>query len=208
MNTTPRTPQTRTRGALAIGVALTGILLLAGCTTDEPGPTKNPSSSSTHSEIPTPTPTKAAPPASEEEALDASRAAIDTYLKVRGEVNAAGGTDTAPLDAVATGPALVIAQQDAGRIVADKNKTSGTLKFEFQTGYATDLTAQDGTAYPFSNTEITGCQDGNDYKILNADGTPAQRPTNLRNVLIFNAIWSPTAEQWLVQNVQDGGATC
>lgn len=207
--TTTHSAVKRRTGPLLIGAALVGVLALAGCTPDAAGPTSSPSAT-TATPTPTPTPTEAGVPApqTEDEAVDAGTAAINDYLRIRGEVNASGGTNTAPLEAIATGTALTVAQEDAQRIATDKKTTAGALKFEFQTGYATELVATDGTTYPFASATITGCQDASDYSITLADGTAAQRPDSLRSVLEFTTLWEPTLKTWLVQNVTATGSTC
>ncbi|PPG77500.1 hypothetical protein C5D98_15060 [Rathayibacter rathayi] len=205
--TTTHSAFKRRTGPLLIGAALVGVLALAGCTPDAAGPTTTPT---TTTPTPTPTPTETGVPApqSEDEAVDAAEDVIGRYLLVRSQVNAAGGTDTAPLDTVATGTALQIAKDDAARIVTDKNTVSGQLKFERISAYAGDLQSPDGTITPFGSATVTGCQDGSEYKLFNADGSAAQQPTNLRNVLEFTAIWEPSDGTWLVQNVVATGSTC
>lgn len=207
LTTLPTTAKRRATGTLLIGAALVGVLTLAGCTPEAPAPTPTATSASP-TPTPTPTPTVAPAPQNEDEAVKAAEDAIDRYLSVRASVNAAGGTDTAPLNAVATGTALQVAQDDAGRIAADKNTVTGVLKFEPQTAYAANLTAPDGTVTPFGSATVTGCQDGSDYKLFNPDGSAAQQPTNQRNVIEFTAIWEPTSGTWLVQNVTATGSTC
>ena len=195
-------------GALLISVALVGILTLAGCTPDVPTPTNSPSAATSTTPSPTPTETGVPAPRNEDEAVDAAEDVISRYLTVRAEVNAAGGTDTSPLNAVATGAALQKAQDDAGRIAADKNTVTGQLKFEPMSAYAGNLTAPDGTVTPFGAVTVTGCQDGSGYKLFNPDGSAAQQLANQRNILEFTTIWEPTTGTWLVQNVTATGATC
>ncbi len=194
----------RNRLALALGAsALLGALVLSGCT-PEPGP--EPTTTST----PSPTPTLSTDPApqNEEEAIAAAEDAIAEYLQVRGEVNASGGTDTEALVAVSTGPALQIALDSAARVVELGWKTEGALEFTPTTGYAVDLVGQDGASYPFSSVTVTGCQDSSNYKVFEADGSPAQQPEQQRNEIEFNVIWEPVEETWLVNNALATGATC
>lgn len=195
------------RNRLAIvltATAMLGGLMLTGCTPADPDPTPEPTETST----PEPTATTAPAPESEAEAIAAGEQAIATYLEVRADINAAGGTETDPLKALATGPALRLALDDAGRIAEASYKTEGVLEFSSTMGYAVDLVGQDGTAYPFSSVNITGCQDGSNYKVFNSDGTPAQQPTEQRNVLEFNVIWEPNEQLWLVNTVIATGETC
>jgi hypothetical protein len=181
------------------------VSVLAACTPD-PQPTAITSSSPSAS----PSQTSFAVPAPEDEseAIDFAERTIDRFLEVRGEVNAAGGTDTDELGQVATGPALRIALDDAARVVELGWKSEGALTFEPATAYAVDLVAEDGTSYPFSSVNVTGCQDGTNYTGTNPDGTPIQRPANLRAEIEFNVIWDPNLTLWLVNSIIATGATC
>jgi hypothetical protein len=196
---------TTKRPSFAIALTVTAAaaaLVLTGCT-PQPGPTP------TFTSSPTPTSTASTDPQpkSESEAIDSAELAIDDYLYVRSQVNAAGGTDTAPLEDVASGHALQIAVEDAGRIVEGKNTTTGQLSFDPTDSYATTLEGE-GVSVPFGSVSVTGCQDGSAYKIFNEDGSPAQQPTEVRNVLEFRVIWEPTRELWLVSDVMATGPTC
>ena len=93
---------------LAIAGIIAAALTLTACTgTGNQNPTASPT------DTPTPTPTasnaQVPPPASEDEAITAAETVLTQYFVTRGEVNAAGGTDTAPLEAWATGRALEVA---------------------------------------------------------------------------------------------------
>lgn len=191
------------RSLAALITAVVALSALAGCTPD-PEPVTPTSSTPTPEESVVGVPA----PESESEAIDNAERTIATYLKVRGEINAAGGTDTTPLEELATGPALQLALDDAGRVVELGWKTEGALSFEPQSAYAVDLVAEDGTAYPYSSANVTGCQDLSEYKIFNSDGTPAQQPADKRAILEFNVIWEPSLKLWLVNSVVVPGQTC
>jgi hypothetical protein len=193
---------TNSRRIAALVIAAVAISVLAGCT---PEPT--PTNSTTASPTPSDTATGFPAPESESEAIDNAERTIATFLKLRGEVNAAGGEDTSGLETIATGPALRLALDDAARVIELKWKTEGALVFEPENAYAVDLVDADGKAFSFSSVNVTGCQDGSNFKVFNSDGTAAQQPAP-RNELEFNVIWDPTVELWLVNTVIATGATC
>lgn len=198
MNTNAR----RNRLAIAItAAAVLGGLMLAGCTPVDPGPTLT-----TATPTPTPTATTDPQPESEAEAIEGAELAIDDYLFVRSQVNADGGTDTTPLETVATGHALQVAVDDAGRVVELGWRTEGQLSFDPTSSYAAPLTLE-GETFEFSSISVTGCQDGTGYRVFEADGKE-QTPDTERNVLEFTVIWAPDRELYLVNNIIDLGQTC
>jgi hypothetical protein len=186
-------------------------MLLAGCTataTPTPGP-------STASATPTPTTgTKVPPPANEEEAISAADAVLKEYFVTRGEVNAAGGTDTTPLNAVATDKALDVAVKDAERIatgpilnVDQKNvegpgKTEGAIKFEMVSAYG-----QKWEEVENGLVTINACQDATDYKVWASDGSEALRP-DARTTFDYQVIYDTETETWLVYNLISLGQSC
>jgi hypothetical protein len=198
MNTTNRSRLTIALTATVAAVAL----VLTGCV---PEPTPTPTDTTTPT--PTPTATTDPQPESESEAIDAAELAIDDYLYIRGKVVADGGIDIEPLDEVASGTALRIAQEEAGRVAENEWRVQGQLSFDPTSSYATTLEGE-GVSVPFASVSVTGCQDGSGYNIFNPDGTPAQQPTERRNVLEFRVIWEPTRELWLVSDVLATGETC
>lgn len=186
-------------------------MLLAGCTTTAT-PTPGPS---TASATPTPTTgTKVPPPANEEEAISAADAILKEYFVTRGEVNAAGGTDTAPLKAVATDKALDVAVKDAERIstgpilnVDQKNvegpgKTEGAIKFETVSAYG-----QKWEEVETGLVTINACQDASDYKVWASDGSEALRP-DARSTFDYQVIYDTKTETWLVYNLISLGQSC
>lgn len=186
-------------------------MLLAGCTTTN-GPTPTPS---TASATPTPTTgTKVPPPANEEEAISAADAVLKEYFVTRGEVNAAGGTDTTPLNAVATDKALEVAVKDAERIatgpilnVDQKNvegpgKTEGAIKFETVSAYG-----QKWEEVENGLVTINACQDASDYKVWASDGSEALRP-DARTTFDYQVIYDTKTETWLVYNLISLGQSC
>lgn len=200
----------RTASTLA-GLAVVAAIL-TGCTTT-PEPTFTPGT-------PTPTPTETAPttvepPADEDEATAAGEQAITDWLRIRSEVNAAGGTDTAPLETIATGNALTLALDDAKRVaegpivnvdgesVAGAATAEGQITFELKTAYAQD---RDGT--PFGHVTIQACQDTSGYVVTTSDGKAAKRPDNLRVNVDYQAVYDPASQRWLAYDVIGTGGTC
>jgi hypothetical protein len=186
-------------------------MLLAGCTTTN-GPTPTPSTSSA---TPTPTTgTKVPPPANEDEAISAADAVLKEYFVTRGEVNAAGGTDTTPLKAVATDKALDVAVKDAERIstgpilnVDQKNvegpgKTEGAIKFETVSAYG-----QKWEEVENGLVTINACQDASEYKVWASDGSEALRP-DARSTFDYQVIYDTKTETWLVYNLISLGQSC
>ncbi|MFH8253028.1 hypothetical protein ACH3VR_21860 [Microbacterium sp. B2969] len=191
-------------------VALSG-LLLTGCTTTT-GPTPGPSTASA-----TPTPTtgvKVPPPASEDEAIKAADTVLKQYFVTRGEVNAAGGKNTAPLNAVATGKALDVAVKDAERIstgpilnVDQKNidgpgKTEGAITYERLAAYGQQWEKVDNGL-----VTIHACQDASKYKVWASDGSEALRP-DARSLFDYQVIYDTKSETWLVYNLVSLGQSC
>lgn len=196
------------RTLLTVTSLTAGALLLAGCVTtptDDPTPSSTPSA--TASPTPSPTPTEATAPTSDSEAVAAAEEVISRFYEVRGEVNAAGGSDVEPLTQVATENALAVATQDAERIAVDGKTTSGALAFTSNEAYSSDLTDSAGTVYPFSAVSVTGCQDGSNYSIRLADGTEPQRPDPRAEIQI-TVIFDPAISTWLVQDLRATGAAC
>jgi hypothetical protein len=201
------------RSSTAAASALLTVLLLTSCTTEPDATPSSPSStpvpappSSTPGVSPSPSRAPGAPvtapsPASDEDATTGAAEAVEQFLIVRAQVNAAGGTDTTPLEAVSTGRALALAQQDAAFIAEGMYRVEGRLKFDTTTAYAGTLTTADGaTSYPFASVTVTGCQDGSEYRIFNPDGTPAPQPPDPRSVIELTAIWEPNLGTWMVEN--------
>jgi hypothetical protein len=200
---TPKATASKKRIVLAVGALVLGTLL-AGCTTPNPTPT----TALTHTATPTPTatPTKVAAPKTQDDAVTEGTLAFDQYLKIRAQVNAAGGTNTAPLEKVATGQALTVAKADAGRVAQGKLVTKGRLVFTVTNAYASVLTTG-STKIPYGTANLTGCQDGSGYKIYNADGTPAQQPQGNYELSVM-VIYNPSTSSWMVENVVATGKKC
>lgn len=200
---------TRTLTAATALVAAT--LLIAGCTA-EAGPKPTPSQSSA---APEETRGPVAPPASEEEAIEAAEAVLTEWFEVRGEVNAAGGTDTAELEELSTGTALERALADAKTIaegpllnVDSKSiegpiKTEGAITYETKTAYGQEW---EGTENGL--VTINACQDGTDYKLFASDGSEGMRPADLRTTFDYQVVYDADSEAWLVYDLISLGETC
>lgn len=199
-----RTHNRRTLAVLAVATA--GVLALAGCTPQDNKPTPAPTSASP-SPTPTSTTTGVPAPTNETEAIDGATDGIDRFLAVRGEVNAAGGTQTDRLSEVSTGPALQIALDSAARVVEKGWITSGALVFEKQSAYASAVTLADGSSNPFGAAIVTGCQDGSKYTITDGAGNPVKQPEP-RNIIEFTVVYDQPTSSWLVQNAIAPGGTC
>lgn len=200
---------TRTLTAATALVAAT--LLIAGCTT-EAGPKPTPSQSSA---APEETRGPVAAPESEEEAIEAAEAVLTEWFEVRGEVNAAGGADTAELEELSTGTALERALADAktivegpllnvdGENIEGPIRTEGAITYETKTAYGQEW---EGTENGL--VTINACQDGTDYKLFASDGSEGMRPEELRTTFDYQVIYDADAQAWLVYDLISLGETC
>lgn len=193
-------------------VALSG-MLLAGCTSTA-APTPEPSTAS-----PTPTPTtgaKVPPPADEDEAIASATDVLTEWFKVRGEVNAAGGTDTAPIETLSTGRALSVALESANRIatgplvnednvsVDGPSTTEGQITFETIAAYG-----QEQSGIENGLVTINACQDSTGYTITTNDGKPALvDPNNARLVYDYQVVYDAERQAWLVSDLINTGSKC
>lgn len=197
-------------------IAIVGIfaaaLTLTACTG-----TGNPNPTGSTSGTPSPTSTagtKVPPPASEDEAIDSAESVLTDYFVTRGEVNAAGGADPSPLEALATGKALAVAVNDAAYVakgpvltvdqvnVDGPATTEGAIKFETVTAYG----------QPWEEVEnglvtINACQDASEYKVLASDGSEALRP-EARTTFDYQVIYDSERETWLVYDLISLGESC
>lgn len=200
---------TRTLTATTALVAAT--LLIAGCTT-EAGPTPTPTQSSA---APVETRGPVAPPESEDEAIEAADAVLTEWFEVRGEVNAAGGTDTAPLEDLSTGNALDVGLKTAAEVstgpllnvdmqnIEGPIQTEGAFTHEMIGAYG-----QEWEGVENGLVTINACLDGSDYKLFASDGSEGMRPENLRNVFDFQVIYDADRQAWLVYDLITLDETC
>ena len=193
-------------------IALSG-MILAGCTSTA-APTPGPSTTS-----PTPTPstgTKVPPPANEDEAIASAKDVLTKWFKVRGEVNAAGGTDTTPIESLSTGRALTVAVESANRIatgplvnednvsVDGPSTTEGQITFETIAAYG-----QERSGVENGLVTINACQDSTGYKIITNDGKPALvDQNNARLVYDYQVIYDAEKQAWLVSDLINTGSKC
>ncbi|MFF8188777.1 hypothetical protein ACF044_16105 [Microbacterium sp. NPDC016588] len=197
---------------IAIAGIIAAALTLTACTgTGNPNPTASPSNT------PTPTSTagtKVPPPASEDEAIAAADSVLTEYLVARGEVNAAGGTDTSSLEVLATGKALDVAVRDAAYVaegpvlnvdqvnVEGPATTEGAIKYETLSAYG----------QPWEDVEnglvtINACQDASEYKVFASDGSEALRP-DARTTFDYQVIYDSERQTWLVYDLISLGESC
>ena len=197
---------------IAIAGIIAAALTLTACTgAGNPNPTASPSNT------PTPTSTagtKVPPPASEDEAIAAADSVLTEYLVARGEVNAAGGTDTSSLEVLATGKALDVAVRDAAYVaegpvlnvdqvnVEGPATTEGAIKYETLSAYG----------QPWEDVEnglvtINACQDASEYKVFASDGSEALRP-DARTTFDYQVIYDSERQTWLVYDLISLGESC
>lgn len=200
---------TRTLTAATALVAAT--LLIAGCTT-EAGPEPTPTQSSA---APEETRGPVAAPESEEEAIEAAESVLTEWFEVRGEVNAAGGTDTAPLEDLSTGAALERVLADAKQIsegpqlnvdgenIEGPAKTEGAITYEAVAAYG-----QEWEGVENGLVTVNACQDLSNYKIFASDGSAGMQPENKRTTFDYQVIYDADRQAWLVYDLISLGETC
>ncbi len=187
-----------------------GGLLLVGCT-----PTSEPTPPTITTTTPTPTATTVAPPANEEEAIAAADAALTNWFIVRGEVNAAGGTDTDRLEALALGTALELTLNDAANTatgpVLNEDQvnidgpatTEGAMRHELITAYGQEYEGIDN-----GMVTINACQDASEYVIRASDGSLAMRPERQRVLIDFDVVYDAERQAWLVYKLTNLDQPC
>lgn len=198
---------------IAIAGIIAAALTLTACTGTG---TQNPTASPTETATPTPTAsnTQVPPPANEDEAITAAETVLTQYFVTRGEVNAAGGTDPAPLEEWATGRALDVAVNDAAGIaqgpilnvdqvnVEGPGTTEGAIKYETVASYG-----QEWEEIENGLVTINACQDSSEYKVWASDGSEALRP-DARTTFDYQVIYNSESETWLVYNLISLGESC
>lgn len=122
-------------------------------------------------------------------------------------VQAAGGTDLAPLATVATGPTLDTVTSDSTWLKDGGYGVSGAMTFAPTAAVAGDLTAADGTVVPFGTVVATGCQDSTAY-VISQDGAPITLGVAPRTVFDVTVVFEPAAAGWLVQNISGDDTVC
>lgn len=198
---------------IAIAGIIAATLTLAACSN---GGTTDPTT--TPSDTPTPTPTatnpKVSAPANEDEAITAAETVLTQYFVTRGEVNAAGGTDTVPLEDWAIGRALDVAVNDATGIangpilnvdqenIDGPGTTEGAIKYETKAAYG-----QTWEEVENGLVTINACQDASDYKVWASDGSEAMRP-DARSTFDYQVVYDSETETWLVYNLISLGESC
>jgi hypothetical protein len=206
--TITRMSHQRCRTAGILGTSLVAALLLAGCSSPAPRATTAATSEPTATATATPTPTAAAgevdAPQSAEEAIAGATAAAQTYLDIRAEIEVEHPDDSSAIDTIAVGDVaatvhdIAAAQTEAGTI------STGHYAFEVTEPTAGDLTAADGTVYPFGAVNLTGCFITTDINSTNADGTPVAVNSNRRGLARMMVYYVATEKKWLLMEL---GAT-
>lgn len=202
-----------TKRSIAIAGLIAAALTLTACSTGgTPTPTKTtatPSPTSTALNSPV------AAPKSQDDAITAAETVLATWYKTWAAVNAAGGTDTAPLKEVSTGQALSVVEDGANRIangpllnkdgesINGSATTKGAMTFEPSTAYG-----QKWQGIENGLVTIDGCQDSTNYHVTTHDGKPAMRRADDRIKLEYQVAYDPKSQLWLVLKQVDLQATC
>lgn len=174
-------------------------------------------------ETPKPTQTTAAPetmapvapPESEEEAVAAAEEVLTKWFEVRGEVNAAGGTETAPLEELSIGNALEATLNDAAHIASGPQlnvdgenidgpvTTEGAIRYETVSAYG-----QEWEGIENGLVTINACQDGSEYKVFASDGSPGMQPEEQRLTFDYQVTYNAERQAWLVYDLVSLNEPC
>lgn len=196
-----------------VGIIAAALTLTACTGTGNPTPTGSPTDTATPK--PTATSITGEAPENEDEAIAQAEAAIDLLFEVNAEVSAAGGTDSSPYDAIASGKALTFYQADAARIangpilnedgesIDGPSTVEGALVFEPKTAYG-----QEWQGIANGLVIVPGCLDGSDRLITTADGKPAMQNPNPRNEVEMHVIYDAEKKAWFVDDQISLGTTC
>lgn len=188
----------RTLTALA-GLAA-GLALLAGCTTA--GPTPSGSATPTPTATPAPTQTPVAAPTDEDGAIDVATGILKQSFAIRGEVNAAGGKDTAVYDDWFVGNALEKVKREAALTAENGDETSGEVTAKINASFA-----QTHDDVAFGLVTLSTCTDFSTF-IINNNGTPAPRPSNLQIPVDYQVTYISDEQVWKVSDAIVTGDTC
>lgn len=199
-------PHHRSRTVGIVGAALVMALLVVGCTSPGPEPTKAAAATPTPSATPTPTAAigTVEAPQSAEEAISGAKAAAQTYLDIRAEIEVEHPEDSSAIDTIAMGDVAATMHNIASNLVTDGTISTGHYGFDVTDASAGDLTASDGTVYPFGAVNLTGCFITTEINSTNADGTPAAMNSNRRGMARMMVIYAPAEKTWLLMDL---GAT-
>ena len=189
-----------------IGASLVVALLVAGCSSPAHEPTKAGSATPTSSPTPTPTAEIGAveAPQSAEEAIAGAESAAQIYLNVRAEIEVEHPEDSSSIDAIAMGDVATSMHGIASNLLEDGTISTGHYGFDVTEASAGDLTASDGTVYPFGAVALTGCFITTEMNSTNADGTPAAMNSNRRGMARMIVFFVAADKTWLLSEL---GAT-
>jgi hypothetical protein len=204
LNTARSFRQSRTVGLL--GASLAVALLAAGCSSPSPEETKAASAAPAAPATPTPTAVsgEVEAPQSEEEAIAAATAAVQSYLDIRATIEVDHPADSSAIDTVAIGGAAANVHRIAGEIAEEGLVYSGTYAFDGTSAYANDLTL-DGTVYRFGNALLEGCFSSEGISATNADGTPADMVSNRRGVVQASVFYVAAESKWVLTELGIAG---
>lgn len=189
----------------AVGAAMMAALLVTACSGPASQATDaapaSPSASTSTMPTPTPTPTlvreNVEAPRSQEEAVAAATAAMQTYLEIRAEIEREHPADSSAINTIATGEAADDMHTIASEVAESGRIFSGSYAFDVTTAYATDLTLG-GTLYPFGHAVLDGCYSSEGISVTNADGTPAPTIANRRGIAQVSAFYVAAESKWFL----------
>ena len=190
-------------------VALSAVVLLAGCTStpeSNAGPTKSPSSSATPK--PTPTATTPAPasvkaPADSDAAYVEANKTINLFAQVQYDIEAEGGRGVERIEPFASNEALTTTQTIASDLSSmGLSITGGAPGWEPNASVTTfgDVQPSSGAKIPNGIAYVKGCWDLSKQKTIATTGTPPADRTVTRFPVQFNVTYFPDSQTWKVTN--------
>lgn len=206
-------------------VALSAVVLLAGCTStpdSNAGPTKTPSSSASATPTPTSTPYepvsepgKVSPPKSSDDAYVAANRTVKDFVAVQYEIQADTGAKPERIEPFAIGSALENVKTVAAGLAEKKITTKGAPVWTADASTTTFgvLTPSQGTPIDNGIVYLKGCYDVSKQSATYDDGSAAPVSAQRVTPVQFNVRYVPQDKSWKVDalqsiNGQQGAPAC
>ncbi|WP_435740172.1 hypothetical protein [Clavibacter nebraskensis] len=194
-----------------VAVALSAVVLLAGCTTSGgESPTTSAPSDTAPSPIPTEYqpqsgPGQTDPPASSEDAYVAADRTVKDFVAVQYEIQADVGANPDRIDPFATGSALAKVKSVATQLQEKKGTVTGAPTWTSDASTTTfgELTPAGGSTIANGIVYLKGCFDASKQTATNADGSPAQVADQRITATQFNVRYIPAEKSWKVDDAHN-----
>jgi hypothetical protein len=206
MNSTLGTTRShRNRWPLATGLAVVGLLTLAGCAPD--GATPAASTTSTSTETATPTPTAAAVPGSADQAVADATATLQEYTAMVNQILLEGGANPERIEAYAISVVRDEFVSSAQQIAAQGYQIEGGLEARVESGIASEAQVN-GETLEFGSVQLTFCNDSRNRTMVLADGSVPQLPADRAPRLDAGLMFDPVKGSWFVRSLTRLGTSC